>query len=96
MLWSRRTTAASSRCSATGRSPTGTKNGFDHLDVALSVGIQQMVRSDTGSAGVIFTIDPRAAFPPRADRRRLAGRGCRRAWSTRPLSCSRRSSTTSR
>ena len=40
-----------------------TKNGFDHLDVALSVGIQQMVRSDTGSAGVIFTIDPESGFP---------------------------------
>ncbi|MEZ5374584.1 MAG: phosphoenolpyruvate synthase [Microthrixaceae bacterium] len=40
-----------------------TENGFDHLDVALSVGIQRMVRSDTGSAGVIFTIDPENGFP---------------------------------
>lgn len=40
-----------------------TENGFDHLDVALSVGIQQMVRSDVGSAGVIFTIDPESGFP---------------------------------
>ena len=39
------------------------ENGFGHLDVALSVGIQHMVRSDTGSAGVIFTIDPESGFP---------------------------------
>ena len=39
------------------------ENGFGHLDVALSVGIQQMVASDTGSAGVIFTIDPENGFP---------------------------------
>lgn len=32
--------------------------GFDHLQVALSVGVQKMVRSDLGSAGVIFTLDP--------------------------------------
>ncbi len=32
--------------------------GFGHLEVALSVGIQRMVRTDTGSAGVIFTLDP--------------------------------------
>jgi pyruvate,water dikinase len=32
------------------------KKGFDHMDVALSVGIQKMVRSE--SAGVMFTIDP--------------------------------------
>ncbi len=31
--------------------------GFDALDVALSVGVQKMVRSDKGSAGVIFTLD---------------------------------------
>ena len=37
-------------------------NGFDHLQVALSVGIQLMVRSDKGSAGVIFTIDPDSGF----------------------------------
>ncbi|QIB64206.1 phosphoenolpyruvate synthase [Kineobactrum salinum] len=35
---------------------------FDHLQVALSVGVQVMVRSDTGSAGVIFTIDPETGF----------------------------------
>jgi len=31
--------------------------GFDHLSVALSVGIQKMVRSDLASSGVIFTLD---------------------------------------
>ncbi|WP_242343262.1 phosphoenolpyruvate synthase [Anaeromyxobacter terrae] len=31
--------------------------GFDQLAVALSVGVQKMVRSDVGSAGVIFTLD---------------------------------------
>ena len=31
--------------------------GFDHMRVALSVGVQKMVRSDRGSAGVIFTLD---------------------------------------
>ncbi|MCY7360048.1 MAG: hypothetical protein LH609_21865 [Rudanella sp.] len=33
-------------------------NGFDHLKVALSVGVQRMVRSDPASSGVCFTIDP--------------------------------------
>ncbi len=32
--------------------------GFGHLDVALSVGVQRMVRSDQGCAGVMFTLDP--------------------------------------
>jgi pyruvate,water dikinase len=32
--------------------------GFDHTAVALSVGVQKMVRSDGASAGVIFTLDP--------------------------------------
>ena len=32
--------------------------GFEHTDVALSVGVQKMVRSDCASAGVIFTLDP--------------------------------------
>ncbi len=36
---------------------------FDHLRVALSVGVQQMVRSDVGAAGVIFTIDTESGFP---------------------------------
>ncbi|MBU1823215.1 MAG: phosphoenolpyruvate synthase, partial [Bacteroidetes bacterium] len=37
-------------------------NGFDHMDVALSVGVQRMVRSDKASAGVIFTLDPETGF----------------------------------
>ncbi len=32
-------------------------NGFDHRKVSLSIGIQQMVRSDLASSGVIFTLD---------------------------------------
>lgn len=37
-------------------------NGFDHMKVALSAGIQRMVRSDVGSAGVAFTLDPETGF----------------------------------
>lgn len=36
--------------------------GFAHEDVALSVGIQKMVRSDRGSSGVGFTIEPESGF----------------------------------
>ncbi|MFD8776744.1 phosphoenolpyruvate synthase [Streptomyces sp. NPDC059916] len=36
--------------------------GFDHLSVALSVGVQVMVRSDVAGAGVIFTLDPESGF----------------------------------
>ena len=36
--------------------------GFDHLDVALSVGVQKMVRSDKGASGVMFTIDTESGF----------------------------------
>lgn len=36
--------------------------GFDHSKVALSVGIQRMVRSDLGASGVAFTIDPDTGF----------------------------------
>ena len=36
--------------------------GFAHADVALSVGVQRMVRSDVGSAGVMFTIDTESGF----------------------------------
>ncbi|AFZ14561.1 phosphoenolpyruvate synthase [Crinalium epipsammum PCC 9333] len=35
---------------------------FDHFDVALSVGIQKMVRSDLACAGVMFTIDTETGF----------------------------------
>ncbi|MER6777873.1 MULTISPECIES: phosphoenolpyruvate synthase [unclassified Streptomyces] len=37
--------------------------GFDHLSVALSVGVQVMVRSDLAGAGVMFTLDPESGFP---------------------------------
>jgi pyruvate, water dikinase len=36
--------------------------GFAHADVALSAGIQQMVRSDQGAAGVMFTLDTESGF----------------------------------
>ncbi len=37
-------------------------HGFEHLKVALSVGVQLMVRSDTGAAGVAFTLDTETGF----------------------------------
>ena len=36
--------------------------GFAHAEVALSAGVQRMVRSDVGSAGVMFTIDTESGF----------------------------------
>jgi pyruvate,water dikinase len=36
--------------------------GFDHLRVALSIGIQRMVRSDRGASGVMFTLDTETGF----------------------------------
>jgi pyruvate,water dikinase len=36
--------------------------GFDHMAVALSVVVQQMVRSDLGTSGVIFTLDTETGF----------------------------------
>ncbi|HTY02567.1 MAG TPA: phosphoenolpyruvate synthase [Rhodocyclaceae bacterium] len=36
--------------------------GFAHADVALSAGVQRMVRSDKGAAGVVFTIDTESGF----------------------------------
>ncbi|MGD9596514.1 MAG: PEP/pyruvate-binding domain-containing protein, partial [Wolinella sp.] len=36
--------------------------GFDHFKVALSVGVQKMVRSDKGSSGVMFSIDTETGF----------------------------------
>jgi len=36
--------------------------GFDHMSIALSVGIQKMVRSDKGSSGVMFTLDTESGF----------------------------------
>ncbi|HMP03256.1 MAG TPA: phosphoenolpyruvate synthase, partial [Gemmatales bacterium] len=37
--------------------------GFDHFAVALSIGVQKMVRSDSGAAGVLFTLDTESGFP---------------------------------
>ncbi|WP_273275750.1 phosphoenolpyruvate synthase [Maribacter polysiphoniae] len=37
-------------------------NGFDHTKVALSIGIQRMVRSDLAASGVNFTLDPDTGF----------------------------------
>ncbi|MEJ2338366.1 MAG: phosphoenolpyruvate synthase [Gemmatimonadales bacterium] len=39
-----------------------THHGFDHGQVALSVGIQEMVRADLGSSGVMFTLDTDSGF----------------------------------
>ncbi len=36
--------------------------GFEHAGVALSAGIQRMVRSETGSSGVMFTLDTESGF----------------------------------
>lgn len=37
-------------------------NGFQHMGVALSIGVQQMVRSDVGCSGVAFTLEPETGF----------------------------------
>ena len=39
-----------------------TIKGFDHFDVALSVGVQKMVRSDLATSGVMFSIDTETGF----------------------------------
>ena len=39
-----------------------TAKGFDHFDVALSIGIQPMVRSDIAASGVMFTLDTESGF----------------------------------
>jgi len=36
--------------------------GFDHMDIALSVGVQKMIRADKASSGVMFTIDTESGF----------------------------------
>ncbi|NNG13583.1 MAG: phosphoenolpyruvate synthase [Gammaproteobacteria bacterium] len=36
--------------------------GFEHMDVALSIGVQKMVRSDIGASGVLFTLDTESGF----------------------------------
>ncbi|WP_373185724.1 phosphoenolpyruvate synthase [Halopseudomonas sp.] len=38
-------------------------HGFEHMKVALSVGIQEMVRSDKAGSGVMFSIDTESGFP---------------------------------
>jgi pyruvate,water dikinase len=40
-----------------------TEQGFDHMEIALSVGVQKMVRSDLAGSGVMFTIDTETGFP---------------------------------
>ncbi len=37
--------------------------GFDHFGIALSIGIQKMVRADRAGAGVAFSLDPDTGFP---------------------------------
>lgn len=37
--------------------------GFDHMQVALSIGVQRMVRADLAGSGVMFTIDTESGFP---------------------------------
>lgn len=37
-------------------------HGFDHMSVALSIGVQKMVRSDQASSGVVFTLDTESGF----------------------------------
>jgi len=58
--------AACKRCYAslfTDRAITyRTVQGFDHLSVALSIGVQQMVRGDTGGSGVMFSLDTESGF----------------------------------
>ncbi len=39
-----------------------TAKGFDHFDVALSIGIQPMIRSDVACSGVMFTLDTESGF----------------------------------
>jgi pyruvate, water dikinase len=39
------------------------ERGFDHMKVALSVGVQVMVRSDMAGSGVMFTLDTETGFP---------------------------------
>ncbi len=37
--------------------------GFEHMQVALSIGVQKMVRADQAGAGVLFTLDTETGFP---------------------------------
>ena len=38
------------------------QHGFDHQNVAIAVGVQTMIRSDSGASGVLFTIDTESGF----------------------------------
>jgi len=38
------------------------EKGFDHLEIALSVGVQKMIRSDLASSGIMFTLDTETGF----------------------------------
>ncbi len=38
------------------------EKGFDHLRIALSVGVQKMIRSDLASSGIMFTLDTETGF----------------------------------
>ena len=58
-----RVVAASRRSSPIEQSPIGRLKGFDDLEVALSIGVQRMVRSDLGASGVMFSIDTESGFP---------------------------------
>ena len=42
------------------------EKGFEHMNVALSIGVQKMVRSDKACAGVTFSIDTESGFPDAA------------------------------
>lgn len=39
------------------------KNRFDHLKVALSIGVQKMIKAETTGSGVMFTLDTETGFP---------------------------------
>ena len=58
---------SSPRSTTTARSPTACTRASPHAEVALSAGVQRMVRSDLGAAGVMFTLDTES----RLQRRRL-------------------------
>ena len=57
-----RCTRCSRRCSTTGRSPIACTRASITSLVALSVGVQHMVRSDLGASGVMFTLDTESGF----------------------------------
>ena len=51
------------------------EKGFDHLRVALSIGVQKMVRADKAGSGVMFTIDTETGFQGRGGHQRRLGSG---------------------